>query len=219
MPSTDILAGDAALERLEGCHVHPDNARALAVFEVEVNAEAERTVGGELLEEGFRYVGSSRERVKGSLTTSDADLTDAFLDAGDTTFVVVRRSRSTLPLSRYYFVTVFDDGSCIETVSQTTPRQRSELRLTVRGGHDDLVRDAREHLAAVRGHAASGRKVLPLRSLADVARIKRFYVGHVISPHTASTVASIRTMQLKILALAVGGVLFIAYQIWRALRR
>jgi hypothetical protein len=211
----DAHAADSVLARLEAERMHPHNTRALAIFDVTNDANAKRTTGDGLLDAGFRYLGTSMEHPKGGT----GDLCDAFIDADDTTYVVVRRSRTVLPLSRYYIVTTFDDSTCVESVSQKNPTQPTEPRLTMRGGTNDVVRDAKDHLAFVRERVARGAKVIPLRNLDDIARIKRFYISHVISPQQATMIANVSSTKLKAMILSVGTLLFIAYQIWRWLRR
>ncbi|MGH7330473.1 MAG: hypothetical protein ACREJX_19160, partial [Polyangiaceae bacterium] len=165
----DALASDAALARLEARPIAPENRAALAVATFEIDPRAKRRAGQELVDAGFRYVGT--RIASASYMRHRADL---FVDADETTYVAVRRRRSLLALSHHYFCTFFEDGSCIETVSRVDPLYRSDGPLLVRAGTGSLACDLEGHFTAVRERARSGIRVLPVRGGESTVRLARF---------------------------------------------
>ena len=212
----DALAGDGALAELEQRPISAANARTLEKFRVAADPKATRKVGAELLDAGFRYVGTAREWIEGSLYKPT---TDTFIDADDTTYVVVRRSRPLIPLSRFYIVTYLEDGSCIETVSTTKPELLSEPRVLIRNGPADLARAVAEHLAYVRERALAGAKILPVRTLDDVVRLKKLHVSHVITEASAQMYLDVPDNERMMLKAAGGVLLLLLGFVYLLLRR
>ena len=210
---SDALADNQALVKLEARPMRALNARAHAMFRVALDAAAKRKVGRELLAAGFRRLGTSFEH-----TTEWRGLRpyETFVDADHTTYAIVRRHVSLrsliFGLSRYFIVTTLADGTYIETVSRRQPVFASEGRYVVRAGHDDLARDVAEHMAYVRERVMREGKIIPVRTLADVARLKRLYVGHVISESTADAIIHARDNERE-MSKAVAFVLLLIFGI------
>ncbi len=212
----DALAHDNALAELEQRPIPATNARALEKLHVAADPKATRKVGGELLDAGFRYVGTSREWIEGSLYRPTAD---TFIDADDTTYVLVRRGRPLIPLSRFYILTYLEDGSCIETVSTTKPELLQEPRVLVRNGPADLARAVAEHLAYVRERALAGTKLLPVRTLDDVVRLKKLHVGHVLTEASAQLYLDVPDGERMIMKAAGGALLILLGFVYLLLQR
>ncbi len=213
---SDSLADDEAFAALEARPMHETSSRLLRALTVEVNSNAVQVAGAELKQRGgFRYLGTAKERIRGVLYRPSAG--DTFVDAHETTYVIVKPRRQLLPLSRYYIITIFD-GSCLETVSRTESVP-SEGPLLIRTGHDDLERDVAEHLSAVRERAIRGQKVIPVRNLDDVARLKRFYYSHVISPTLAGDCLEAGKYERELLKLALVALAVIGAIVWWAVKR
>lgn len=185
----DAHATEAAMAALEAKSIAKENAAALAAARFAIDPKATRTAGDPLLGEGFRYLGTYGE----SASYFRMSPCDVFVDPDETTHVTYRRTPSGLRLSRYYVITLFDDGTCLETVARTKPIVGSSGALTVRAGSGDgVIADVRAHMEEVRRRVIAGHKVVPRRSLADVLRVSRYFVSHVISPEVASNVAATR---------------------------
>jgi hypothetical protein len=208
----DSLASDAVLSELEARPMHATNAATLALFEVACDPSASRKRGAALLDAGYRYLGTTTE----GTTARAGKPYDTFIDADDTTYVIVRRHFSPLLLSRYFFITILDDGTCIETFSaEPTVAGEHGKALVARSGHADLLRDAAEHMAHVRKRVERDRKVIPVRTLDDIKRIKRLYISHVSSAETALYVAR-RRSNANEMARAAAMLLVVLVGLWFA---
>ncbi|MGH7282495.1 MAG: hypothetical protein ACRELY_13295 [Polyangiaceae bacterium] len=195
----DALASDAALARLEARPIAPENRAALAVATFEIDRRAKRRAGQELVDAGFRYVGTKIE----SASYVMRDRTDVFVDADETTYVAVRRRRSLLPSSLHYLYTFFEDGSCIQTVGRIDPLYRSDGPLLVRAGTGSLACDLEGHFTAVRERARSGIRVLAVRGGDGTVRLARFELSHVFAPGLAMIVARARETERDLAAIAL----------------
>lgn len=198
----DALA-EGSLAKLVATPVRERNAAALAAARFTIDASATRRVGEELLAleaPSFRYLGTKGE----SASYGPIQPNDVFVDEDATTYVVVRRKRSFIGLSRYYILTYFADGTCLETVSRPKPILESGTRLIARGGTEDLVDDVKSHLAAVRKRALDGKTIVPVRTLDDVLALARYFVSHVCDESVAAAVAETRSNELRIVSFLVG---------------
>lgn len=204
----DLLAHDDALAGFETSQVEPENAWLMQSLEVTVEAPREGLSprgDGALRAKGWRWVGTKSERV----TLMPGGVCDVWIDPDETTYALVRRRATLLPLSRYYFMTYFDDGTCLETVARATSPLRTEDNMVVVHGTDDLAADAERHLDAVERHALlRGAGVLPVRTLRDVARLSAHFFRHVLSPPVAANAANAWKREMVVLcvlgALVVG---------------
>ncbi|CAN5703268.1 hypothetical protein BH09MYX1_BH09MYX1_16590 [soil metagenome] len=216
----DAHAPEGRMAELEARPMRSENeAAAVAARYVTTPAsETERKVGSELLEleRPFRYLGTKGE----SAGYGGFRLTDIFVDADETTYVSVRRQRSPIGLSRYYVLTLFDDGSCLETVARKKPIIRSSGPLTMRAGTGDLRADVASHLAVVRERAATGLKIIPIKQLDDVLRQSRHVVTHVTEPSVASGIAQTRAneraLALQVVAVVVAAAVAVAFALAHA---
>lgn len=213
----EALASDDALARLEARPVKPTGQDALAALRIVVDSTTPRRTGDELLARGCRHLGAKHEsagfRPKPSL--------DVFVDADETTYITIRSKPSLMGLSRYYILTYFDDGTCIETVARHNPLTPSSERHICRGGHDDdVVLDLSEHLEFVREHVRErGVRIVPVRDLDTVNRLAKYFYGHVASAEIASNVAAMKQREISIALMALCMLLMIAWAIARSLGR
>lgn len=196
----DALADDDRLAELEARPTGKENRAALDAARFTHDPHAKRATGQALVDAGFRYLGTKSE----SASYRRASVNDVFVDPDETTYVVLRRRRTLLPLSAYYILTYFADGTCLETVARTTPIIPSEGVHVVRPGHaNDVLRDVEEHLAAVRERAEAGARILPVRDLDTVDRLAKYFYAQIASPRVASSIANARNNERKLAVFAL----------------
>lgn len=198
----ELLAPDDTLAGFETSQVEPENAWLMQSFEVTVEAPREGLSprGDEsLCAKGWRWVGTKAERV----TLMPGGACDVWIDPDETTYALVRRRKPILPLSPYYLMTYFDDGTCVETVALPTSPMRSEGNVVIVHGTNHLVADAAAHLDAVERRALlRGARVLPVRALRDVARLSAHYYRHVLSPRVAANTVNAWRSEMVVLCVA-----------------
>jgi hypothetical protein len=126
--------------------------------------------------------------------------------------------------SRYFFVSVFDDGTCVETWATPDPVMKANPRLVLRAGTNDPEVDLDAHLKAVRAHlqAGSRRRILPARTHDDVLRQHTQYMRHALSREDAQGMVDVKRNELFVLrmwgTLALG-LAFAALLLVRAVAR
>ena len=204
------LADDDVLQTLAKRPMQEENARALASASSKLDTSASRKSGDELVAAGFSYLGT-RTALPSLLPT----VVDVFIDRDSSTYVTIRRRRTLMPLSRFYIMTHFDDGTCLETVARENPIVPSGGGLTERGGHDDLARDVADHFDAVRERVGKGARILPVRDLQGVDALSRFFISHVITRELANTIANRRRTQINIVIMFVAIFVMLIYAIVR----
>lgn len=211
----DAHAPPETLERLESVPTTPENRAAIAAARFATRPDATRRTGDRLVADGFRYLGTKGE----SASYRPLQHLDTFVDPDETTYVLVRRKPWRTGLSRWYVVTQFDDGTCLETFERVRPVVGSHERLTVRGGCGSLVGDVRAHLREVERRAREGAKIVPVRSLDDVLRVARYHISHVTEPRVAANIASIRRTERGLFVMGASFVGLIALIVYWALTR
>jgi hypothetical protein len=206
-------APDDALARLEARPVGAEQRAALAASRFAIDPAAARRTGDDLVARGFRHLGSKGE----SAGYRPMNMLDVFIDPDETTYITYRARRSWRGLSRYYILTYFDDGSCIETTARSSPLLTTSEHHIVRPGHDDdIILDVTLHLDAVRAHVARGVRILPVRDLDTVKRLAAYIYGHVVSAEIASGVARTRERERSI---ALVFVAILAMLAWTIIKR
>lgn len=222
------VAEDDAIERLEGAPVDEVHERAAKmgstafVPATDGGARlASHPLVGPLLRRGFRYLGIQRQRLGyfGRFTSH------CLVHPDGAVWVTVRAERKLRSrTSRYFLVSVFDDGTCVETWATPEPVMKASLRLVIRAGTNDPEVDLDAHLKAVRAHLqeGAGRRILPARTHDDVLRQHTQYMRHALSTEDAQGMVDVKRNELFVLrmwgTLALG-LAFAALLLVRAVTR
>lgn len=201
----DAVADDDAIETLEATPVDDLHERAAAmgsmafVKSTDGGARlASHALVGPLLRRGFRYLGIQHQR----LGYFGRFRSHCLIHPDGAVWVTVRAERRlTSRASRYFLVSVFDDGTCVETSSSPEPVMKSSARLHVRAGTNEPDADLDAHLGAVRAHAQEGakRRILPARTHDDIRRQLAVYVRHALSTEGAQGMVDVRRNEILVL--------------------
>lgn len=191
MELREALARPEVFDALEAQPIKYANQKASALVTTTSDPNAQRMHGEELLAMGFRYVGTTRESMPHHAGTD----VDTFIDAESTTVVVIRRgparARLYAKLSRYYILSLLDDGTLVETVSRPDPVNEGP-RLLPRPGTDDLVADVSGHRSFLLERADAGARIVPVPAVADVLRLKRYMISHAIGVSNALSIVRVQ---------------------------
>lgn len=195
----DVLADEEAIAKLERTPVDDLHERAGAAGQVTLSKTKDDGASlskqrqiGPLLRRGFRYLGIKRER----LGYFGRPTSHCLVDPDGAMWVAIRTELVLAPtLSRRFIVTVFDDGTCVETVGSRSTL-KSSSRHVLRVGSDDVEADLDAHCLAVRAHSVEGaRLILPIRSFEDIWRLEKVFFRYAIDDEVAGAMANVKDIE------------------------
>lgn len=158
---------------------------------------------------GFRYVGKKRE----GLTPIGIE-TDVWISPDESTYLLGRQAQTLDPgvriISRYYLLSYFDDGTCIETVGLERTLFESSAELRVRAGHDKLPIDWERHRDAVRLHCKKeGCCVIRVTDHARVLELTRLYFRHILPASPCRSILAMAMFWPTIALFTVATILYL----------
>jgi len=199
----DAVAEIEALERLEATPADDRNERAATMgqttFEPSEAGAASRASNpyvGPLLQKGFRYLGIQRQKLGYFGRFSNHCL----VHPDGLVWVTVRAEWRLWPgASRYFLVTLFDDGTCLETASSTDPAIKASARYLVRPGTNDMAADLESHLGAVKEHVRrpSSPRILPAHGHDDILRQHTVLLRHSLDPEVAEAIGDVKKNEME----------------------